>query len=74
MLHLDTVFTAAVQVVNGWEDDLKQQFLFFVTGSRSLPQPRTELLHIELPFVAFDQRDHAIMLSRLPQVCICLTM
>lgn len=63
--------TAAVQVVNGWDIELKQQFLFFVTGSRRLPQPHTELLRIELPFVAFNQKDHANMLSRLPQVPAC---
>lgn len=66
---------AALQVVNAWDSNLKQHFLFFVTGSQRLPQPNTELLHIELPFVAFDQRDHQLMLSRLPQVhhviCTC---
>ena len=57
-----------LQVINAWETELKQQFLFFVTGSRRLPQPHTEVLRIELPFVAFDLKDHTIMLSRLPQV------
>lgn len=55
-------------MVNAWETELKQHFLFFVTGSRRLPQPQTEVLRIELPFVAFDQKDHMAMLSRLPQV------
>lgn len=59
---------AALQVVNGWDMELKQQFVLFVTGSRRLPQPHTELLQVQLPFVAFDRRDHANMLSRLPQV------
>ena len=57
-----------LQVINAWETELKQHFLFFVTGSRRLPQPHTEVLRIELPFVAFDLKDHTIMLSRLPQV------
>ncbi|KAL3154788.1 hypothetical protein ABBQ38_011331 [Trebouxia sp. C0009 RCD-2024] len=56
------------EVVNGWDMELKQQFVLFVTGSRRLPQPHTELLQVQLPFVAFDRRDHANMLSRLPQV------
>ena len=55
-------------MVNGWDIELKQQFVLFVTGSRRLPQPHTELLQIQLPFVAFDNRDHENMLSRLPQV------
>jgi len=57
-----------LQAINAWETELKQHFLFFVTGSRRLPQPHTEVLRIELPFVAFDLKDHTIMLSRLPQV------
>ncbi len=57
-----------LQVINAWETELKQHFLFFVTGIRRLPQPHTEVLRIELPFVAFDLKDHTIMLSRLPQV------
>lgn len=66
-----------LQVINAWETELKQHFLFFVTGSRRLPQPHTEVLRIELPFVAFDVKDHTIMLSRLPQVnyatlCSCI--
>ncbi|KAA6417402.1 MAG: ubiquitin- ligase [Trebouxia sp. A1-2] len=60
--------TCLWEVVNAWETELKQHFLFFLTGSRRLPQPHTEVLRIELPFVAFDLKDHTIMLSRLPQV------
>ncbi|DBA90336.1 TPA: hypothetical protein ACH3X1_003619 [Trebouxia sp. C0004] len=59
--------TCLCEVINAWETELKQHFLFFVTGSRRLPQPHTEVLRIELPFVAFDLKDHSIMLSRLPQ-------
>lgn len=40
----------------------------FLTGSDRLPQPGTEVLRIELPFVAFNRQDHQIMLTRLPQV------
>ncbi|DBB05828.1 TPA: hypothetical protein ACH3X3_009841 [Trebouxia sp. C0006] len=59
------------EVINAWETELKQHFLFFVTGIRRLPQPHTEVLRIELPFVAFDLKDHTIMLSRLPQAHTC---
>ncbi|KAL0042458.1 hypothetical protein WJX79_000246 [Trebouxia sp. C0005] len=63
--------TCLWEVVNAWETELKQHFLFFLTGSRRLPQPHTEVLRIELPFVAFDLKDHTIMLSRLPQAHTC---
>ena len=55
-------------MVNGWTIQLKKQFLLFATGSEKLPAPHAELLHIELPFTAFDQQDHQNMLLRLPQV------
>lgn len=60
----------ALQVVNDWSIDLKQQFLRFLTGSDRLPQPGTEVLHMDLPFVAFTIQAHRTMLTRLPQVCL----
>lgn len=67
LLHIQDL---TVQVVNGWSIDLKQQFLRFLTGSDRLPQPGTEVLHMDLPFVAFTIEDHRTMLTRLPQVCL----
>ena len=62
--HMCTV----MQTVNGWNLELKKQLLQFWTGSNRLPQPLTEVLYIELPFVAFNRQEHMNMLTRLPQV------
>ena len=56
------------EVVDGWPVETKRQFVVFVTGSDRLPLPGTELLRVELPFVALSARDHKKMLGMLPQV------
>ena len=62
------------QVLNGWSVELKQQLVHFLTGSHRLPQPLTEVLRIELPFVAYSRQEHQTMLARLPQVRCCHTV
>ena len=62
-----------VQTVNGWSLELKRQLIHFWTGSDRLPQPLTEALYVELPFVAFNRQEHMTMLTRLPQVSLHIT-
>lgn len=56
------------EVVGRWTPELKRKFVLFCTGSDRLPLPGTELLRVELPFVAFSASDHKKMLGMLPQV------
>lgn len=63
--------SALWEVVGTWPADLRRQFVLFVTGSDRLPLPGTELLRVELPFVAISSKDHMQMLGMLPQVCPC---
>lgn len=62
-----------VQTVNDWSLELKRQLVHFWTGSKRLPQPLTEALYVELPFVAFNRQEHMTMLTRLPQVSLHIT-
>lgn len=57
-----------MQVVDGWPREQQELFALFVTGSRRLPLPGMELLHVQLPFTAFGTQDHQAMLGMLPQV------
>jgi len=58
-------------VVAKWDPELKLQFVLFVTGSNRLPLPGTELLRVELPFVALSTKDQQQMLGMLPQAHTC---
>jgi len=59
------------EVVGRWTPELKRKFVLFCTGSDRLPLPGTELLRVELPFVAFSASDHKKMLGMLPQAHTC---
>ncbi|KAK3277561.1 hypothetical protein CYMTET_14440 [Cymbomonas tetramitiformis] len=59
------------RVLDFWPIDMKRKFVQFVTGSDRLPLKGTELLRIEVPFVAVSQRDHQRHLGMLPQAHTC---
>lgn len=59
---------ACKQVLEAWPVGLRRKFIMFVTGSDRLPLRGTELLRIELPFVAVNSADHEKHLKMLPQV------
>jgi len=63
--------TALWQVLDTWPPGLKRKFVRFVTGSERLPLPGSELLRIELPFVAFSTREQKKTLGMLPQAHTC---
>ena len=59
------------RVLDRWPLDLKRSFVAFVTASSHLPPPGTELLRVELPFVALTASDSAQQLTMLPQAHSC---
>jgi len=59
------------EVVNGFSVQEKKLFLRFFTGVDTPPEPLTERLIIQLPFAAFTQDEHAMMLGKLPQAHAC---
>lgn len=54
-----------------FDPELKRQFLFFVTGVRTLPEKGTEQLRIELPFLALGTNEHKAVIEMLPQAHTC---
>jgi hypothetical protein len=63
-------------VTDQWDGDMVRALIKFVTGSDRLPLPGTELIKIDLPFVAVNRADHQRHLGMLPQVggrsCVCV--
>jgi hypothetical protein len=59
------------QVLETWPVPLRRRFLLFVTGSERLPPTGTELLKVELPFVALGAGDLREQLGMLPQAHTC---
>merc|ERR1719238_2709213 len=49
----------------------RSQFLLFVTGLESPPEPGTEQLTVLLPFSAFTRQEYVEMLGMLPQAHTC---
>lgn len=58
-------------VLTAWPTDKRLQFVDFVTGSKRLPLPGSELLKIECPFLALNAAQKAAMLQTLPQAHTC---
>jgi hypothetical protein len=58
-------------VVDAWPPALQRRFVAFVTGTERLPLAGTELLRVELPFVAVSTKDHQRHLQMLPQAHTC---
>jgi hypothetical protein len=54
-------------VLDAWPPTLQRRFVRFVTGTERLPLAGTELMRVELPFVAVNTKDHQRHLQMLPQ-------
>ena len=57
-----------LDIVDGWPATLRKKFVAFVTGLDRLPLPRTEMLRLEMPFVALTKAEKRQQLGMLPQV------
>ena len=70
MLNCKPLVKAFWDVVSQFSPEQKRQFLFFVTGVRTLPEKHTEQMRVELPFLAIGNEHHSVM-SMLPQAHTC---
>ena len=57
-----------LQVVDGWNVDMKQRFVAFVTGGQRPCPMGPEVLNIVLAWVPPEQQTQAAVAQRLPQV------
>lgn len=59
------------RVLGAFPPALKMQFVAFVTASRFLPTPKSEMIRVELPFMALSQEEKRAQMGMLPQAHTC---
>ena len=63
--------TALWSIVDSLEKHAKRKLLRFITGVDRLPSPGTEMIKIEMPFMAYSAEEHEKTLLMMPQAHTC---
>jgi hypothetical protein len=58
-------------VIRELPPDKKRKLLKFVTGVSRLPLPGTEILRVDMPFMAISLEEHRAQLQKLPSAHTC---